>query len=81
MAPKGDSHLLMKVGREGFAMVDDFFGPRRVPPPPPHLPTTRPVSPPKNGTLTSLEAAEMYGGMVFIEYRKRKPAPFRKVYY
>ena len=89
MAPKGDHHLL-NVGREGFAMVDEFFGPRRVPPPPqglqrqrqfppPHV-HSRPVSPPKEAVLNSLEAAEMYGGMVFVDYQKKKPTLLRKVY-
>lgn len=81
MAPKGDGRQhLLNVGREGFAALDDFFGaPRRVPPPPSLH--NRPVLPPKEAVLNSLEAAEIYGGMVFVDYRKGKPAPLRKVYY
>ena len=93
MASKGDHLHLLNVGREGFAALDEFFGPRRVPPPPPfqglqrqrqfpapHV-QNRHVSPPKEAVLNCLEAAEIYGGAVFLDYRKRKPAPIRKVYY
>ena len=93
MASKGDHQHLLNVGREGFAALDEFFGPRRVPPPPfqglqgrqRQLPATHVqnghVSPPKEGVLNCLEAAEIYGGALFVDYRKRKPAPIRKVYH
>lgn len=67
---------LIKIGLEGFAAIDESFGRAKRPPvlkiPNPHPPSQIPVT----KVIDSDEAAQLYGGRGYINYRKGKPVPF-----
>ncbi|KAL5782235.1 hypothetical protein ACOSP7_007264 [Xanthoceras sorbifolium] len=91
MAPHLQSQFqnddLLKVGTEGFAMVDDICGRQRNWISPPPTPTPQHLH---HGyqyyqqqsylyrgpqvVIDSNQAAQLYGGTVIVDYSKRKPA-------
>ncbi|WCJ23451.1 hypothetical protein M5689_005476 [Euphorbia peplus] len=100
MARPQYSDRLTKIGQEAFALVDECYGSRKVPPHRQlpcvyHGPQTSTVTiMPSVGNsyevarqfsdgvptpghrvpaITSDQAAEFYGGMVIMEYGRRKP--------
>ncbi|KAE9455168.1 hypothetical protein C3L33_12916, partial [Rhododendron williamsianum] len=74
MAPQADYNHLVKVGLEGFAMVDEYFGPKRYQKQQqkyqkkqePQM--KQEVAPMKQGAIDRYEAANQYGGMAVLDY-------------
>ena len=67
MAEKGYRPLLM-IGAEGFDMLENIYL-GRYPPPPGRQPQ-RPF--PQRFVMECSEAAQKYGGIVFVDPRRRK---------
>ncbi|KAG5555142.1 hypothetical protein RHGRI_012618 [Rhododendron griersonianum] len=78
MAPQADYNHLVKVGLEGFAMVDEYFGPKRYQKQQqkyqqkqePQM--KQEVAPMKQGAIDRYEAANQYGGMAVLDYNLAK---------
>ena len=82
MARKGDHHNhISKIGAEGFGLLEEFF-PSRYPVPQGLLQFPPPQghhSRPEEAVLNNFQAAQKYGGMVFVDNnRTRKPGQVRK---
>lgn len=79
MASQAEINRLVKVGLEGFVMVDAYFGPKWYPMQQPKYPQKQEpqmkqeVAPMKQGAIDRYEAANQYGGMAVLDYSKRKP--------
>ena len=67
MAGKGDR--LLRIGAEGFDLLDNIY-PIRYPPPPGRQPQR---SFPQRFVMECSEAAQKYGGIVFVDPREREP--------
>jgi len=82
MARQAD--LLVKIGREGFAAIDEHFGRAKRWPPVMKVPCAHPTyyyvhqanQIPATKLIDSNEAAQRYNGRVYIDYPKGKPVPF-----
>jgi len=82
MARQAD--LLVKIGREGFAAIDEHFGRAKRWPPVMKVPHAHPTyyyvhqanQIPATILIDSNEAAQRYNGRVYIDYTKGKPVPF-----
>ena len=75
MARQAD--LLVKIGQEGFAAIDEHFARARSRRPPVmKVPYTHPTYYYATEVIDSNEAAQRYKGRVYVDYPKGKPVPF-----
>ncbi|KAL3727709.1 hypothetical protein ACJRO7_032449 [Eucalyptus globulus] len=73
MAPQGDR--LADIGREGFALIDIFYGGGKsgpAPKKPCNVPQQHAPIPSNKNIIDSEKAAERYKGVVVVESRKKK---------
>ncbi|KAH7842640.1 hypothetical protein Vadar_007627 [Vaccinium darrowii] len=83
MAPQADHNYLVEVGLEGFAIIDECFGPKGhkkqhqkyQQKQEPQI--KQEVAPTKQGVINSYEAAKQWGGMLVVDYKRK---PLRAVY-
>lgn len=84
MAPNKSSSDLMKVGLEGFAMLDEYFGQKKkqqhqykqhrywYQPQKPQVQVIKPVPAAVERRIDCYEAARFYGGTVIADYPNNK---------